>query len=228
LKFSAVAFDLDGTLYPNIELYSRLVPFLLKEHRLLSALDKARKQLRKSGGYGADGGANSGADFYDTQAKLMGEILREAPEKIKEKTERLIYRGWEPFFKKIKLFSHVIETLDSFKNNGIKMGLLSDFPPETKLRYLKIDGYWNTVICSEETGFLKPDTRPFQELAAKMAAQPGEILYVGNSVRYDVEGAHKAGMKTALIKRGWKSRPENTERGFIFNDYRQLCDYVLG
>ena len=234
MKFNFVAFDLDGTLYPDYRIHSRLIPFAIKEHRLLRAMGKARKQLRYVGGYEED------KDFYDLQAGLMGEILGEPMEKVKEKTERLIYRGWEPYFKKIKLFPHVIETLDVFRQKGIKMGLLSDFPPETKLKYLKLAEYWDVVLCTEQVGRLKPDTAPFFELASKMGQTPENILYVGNRLSYDVYGAQKAGMKAALIHSRWKKQPTMTtnskETGspekvladFTFYDYRQLRDYVLG
>jgi len=223
LKFTAVGFDLDGTLYPNIGLFVRLVPFLLREHRLLRALDKARRQLRNTGAYGGD--------FYEAQARLMGGILSEAPERVRERTERLIYRGWEPHFKKIRLFPQVKETLDAFRKEGIRMGLLSDFPPETKLQNLKLAGYWDAVLCSEVTGRLKPDPASFLELAGSIGVSAEKILYVGNSVSYDVEGAHRAGMKAALIRSGWKKRPAfggpSSLPDFVFSDYRQLRDYVL-
>lgn len=232
MRFTAVAFDLDGTLYPEYRLFIRLVPFLLKEQRLLRALGKSRTRLRNSGGYGGD--------FYELQARIMGEILGEPAEKVKERTERLIYRGWEPFFRKIKLFPHARETLDAFRKEGIRMGLLSDFPPEIKLEYLNITGYWDVVCCSELIGRLKPDPAPFLELAGRMETAPENILYVGNSVSYDVGGGRKAGMKTALIRSRWKRRPFGTLRSagslgscgagpdFTFYDYRQLREYVLG
>ena len=222
--FTAVAFDLDGTLYPDIHLFVQLVPFFLKEWRLLRALNKTRLYLRKTMAY--DG------NFYDTQARLMGEILHQPAEKVKERTEWLIYRGWEPFFEKIKLFSYVKETLDSFHQKGIRMGLLSDFPPEKKLENLKIAGYWDAVVCSEIAGRLKPDPLPFLALAGEMEVPPEDILYVGNSISYDVEGARKAGMKTALIRSGIFRRFPGSKRrtslpDFTFFDYRQLRDYVL-
>ena len=232
MKFTAIAFDLDGTLYPNYRLYVRLIPFLLKKQRLLRAMDKARTRLRNSGGnYPAESGARQdrGTDFYRRQARFMGEILGENEEKVLEETERLIYRGWEGLFKTIKLFPHAREILDTFRGEGLTMGLLSDFPPKTKLKYLGIDGYWDAVMCSEETGYLKPDRTPFLELAEKMKTLPGRILYVGNSVSYDVAGANAAGMKTALIWPTWrKRRGLNQLADFVFNDYRQLRDYVLG
>ena len=219
LRFPAVAFDLDGTLYPNFRLFVRLVPFLSKNQRLLRAMGVVRKRLRESSAYGGD--------FYELQARLMGEILGEPPEKVKEKTERLIYRGWEPYFKKIKLFSHVKETLDAFRREGIRMGLLSDFPPKAKLENLKLAGYWDAVICSEESGRLKPDPAPFLELARSMGKIPEEILYVGNSVSYDVNGARRVGMKTALIRRRSSASGGETLADFVFKDYRQLQNYVL-
>ena len=228
MKFSAVAFDLDGTLYPNFRFYIRLVPFLLKELRLLTALGKARTQLRRSYLDSPEVSAvDSKEEFYDVQARIMSRILGKPAEVIKDKTEKLIYRGWEPIFRKVRLFSHVLETLDAFRANGVKMGLLSDFPPETKLENLGIGGYWDAVICSEQTGRLKPDKKPFFDLAEKMGLPAKEILYVGNSISYDVKGAFMAGMKSALVRPKWKKFPSVKEANFIFYNYRQLRDYVL-
>jgi putative hydrolase of the HAD superfamily len=226
MKFKAVAFDLDGTLYHNYRLNFRLVPFIIKEQRLLRAFGKARTRLRKSGG-------EMSCDFYEAQAKIVGEILGERAEKAKEKIEKLIYRGWEDHFKKVRLFPHVEETLGALRKNGITLGLLSDFPPETKLKNLKISGCWDAVVCSEQAGYLKPDPAPFLEMAERMGVPPEQILYVGNSVSYDVAGAHKAGMKAALVRAvpflpgREKTAPNGRRADFIFSDYRQLRDYVL-
>jgi len=223
MKFTAVAFDLDGTLYHDFSLFVRLVPFLLKHQRLLRAMGRARDVLRETGAYEGD--------FYATQARLMGESLGEPAETIMEKTERLIYRGWEPYFRDIRLFPHARDTLENFRKAGIKMGMLSDFPPETKLVNMKIDGYFETIICSEMAGRLKPDPLPFLELASRMKSGPGDILYVGNSVSYDVEGARKAGMKTALVcsifRKNLLGTGKKAGADFCFSDYRQLSDYVL-
>jgi len=217
-RFSAVAFDLDGTLYPDFRLFFRLIPFSLKNYRLLRAMGKARAQMRKTNAY--DG------DFYGHQARLMGEILGEDAEKVRERTDRLIYRGWVPLFKNIKLFPHLRETLDAFRKAGVRMGVLSDFPPETKLETMKLSQYWDVMLCSEESGRLKPDPVSFLELAGKMGKKPEEILYVGNKLSYDVGGAHAAGMKAALVLPKWKKKPASCG-AFVFSDYRQLRDFVL-
>jgi putative hydrolase of the HAD superfamily len=159
----------------------------------------------------------------------MGEMLGKDAKAVQDRTEKLVYRGWEPLFKKIKLFPQVVETLSAFKAKGLKLGLLSDFPPDQKLTNLGLDGLWDAVLCSEKTGRLKPDPRSFLELARKLGATPERILYVGNSVRYDVVGSKNVGMKTALVapfllKKFIKPADNAT---FVFSDYRQLTKYVL-
>lgn len=216
-----VAFDLDGTLYPNIEFYSRLILFVLKEHRLLIALGKARDLLRSREYEG---------NFYDMQAQLMAEMLKSDPASIKEKTEKLIYRGWEPIFKKVKLYPHVHETLKACKDAGLKLALLSDFPLEQKIEYLKLKDYWDLVLCSEEVNHLKPDPAPFLKMSEHFSVPPERILYVGNSISYDIIGARGAGMKTALVKSLFEKifSGKNGGADFVFTNYKQLCSYILG
>jgi putative hydrolase of the HAD superfamily len=235
-KISAIAFDLDGTLYPNYRFYIRLLPFLLREQRYLRAFGKARDWLRSIGSEEANGtpgpeASGNPAPFYKRQALFMEKILKKNWEMLENRTEKIIYRGWEPLFKKVKLFPHVIEMLKTLRGNGLKLGMLSDFPLEKKIEYLGLGGFWDVVLCSEEIGRLKPDPLPFYELAKALVLPPEEILYVGNSFSYDVLGAAGAGMKTAWIRSKRKCRRFNAKnRGkadFVFYDYRQLCDFVL-
>ncbi|MDR1390287.1 MAG: HAD family hydrolase [Treponema sp.] len=220
-----IAFDLDGTLYPNYRFYLRLVIPLLRHPRFYRAFALTRRRLHR------DGQKNIRNDFYRRQAALMSEILGA---RIDEQyLEEKIYRRWEDCFKRINLFPHVRETLATFKKAGLRLGLLSDFPPERKLVYLHLDEIFDAALCSEKTGCLKPCRLPFETMAGSLGLEPQTILYTGNSPRFDMAGARAAGMKTALIKRG----PLSTGRAgfggtdcadFVFRDYRQLVKYVLG
>jgi len=225
---NAVAFDLDGTLYPNYRLNMRLLPFAFRHWRFLLAFSKTRNIIRREQAAQAAlvSQQASWPDFYERQAQITADQLKERKEEIREKIDRLIYRGWERFFLKIKLFPHVKEVLGELRAAGLKLGLLSDFPPETKLEYLGLAGVWDTVLCTEIIGALKPAVKPFEELAKALACQPGQILYVGNNNRYDVEGAKRAGMKAALLNRGL---PVITgiRADFTFRNYRQLRNFML-
>ena len=225
-----VAFDLDGTLYPNYRFNIRLVPFILKEWRLLLAFGKARKIIRReqeSGSLPLPSGGNGG--FYEYQAGITAKILGVPKEPLQKKIDLFIYREWEPLFKKIKLFEKAAETIAALRNAGYKLGLMSDFPPETKLEYLGISGIWDAVLCSEHCGAIKPHPLPFTELAAAMSLSCEKILYVGNSRPYDVAGAARTGMKTAWIKnRLFPGRGDKEPKpDFVFSNYRQLYNYML-
>jgi putative hydrolase of the HAD superfamily len=228
-----IAFDLDGTLYPNYRLYIRLIPFIVKELRLLLAMGKARNILRDPARAAdvlcaAAESGSAGAVFYRAQARLMAEILGAEPETVEERTVRLIYRGWEPFFTRIAPYDGVRETLEDLRAAGLKLGLLSDFPPEKKIVAMGLDGFWDVQLCSELTGRLKPDPAPFRALAEEMRIPPERLLYVGNSVSYDVIGAKTAGMRAALIVSPLKkNRLATGNADFVFSRYRQLAAYVL-
>jgi len=234
---SAVAFDLDGTLYPNYSLNLRLLPFLFRHCRFMLAFGRARNIIRQEQAELAARAElaaqatlavqpSSSIDFYDRQAQLVAEQLNAQKEEIRERIDRLIYRGWEPFFLKIKPFPHVKEVLGELRAAGMKLGLLSDFPPDIKLEYLGLSGLWDTVLSTESIGALKPAVRPFEELARALGCRPGQILYVGNSRRYDVEGAKRAGLKAALLNIGFPVIT-GVKADFTFRSYRQLRNFML-
>jgi putative hydrolase of the HAD superfamily len=221
LKFRAVAFDLAGTLYPNYRVNIRLLPFLCRHWPLVAALDKARKVIREEQELSPPAVL---PDFHAYQAELVAKVLNAPPEHIKETIDRLIYRGWERHFSSIKLFPHVREVLQDLRAAGLKLGLLSDFPPLKKKKNLGLDDCWDIVLCSEDTGTIKPALASFNELSNALKCPPDQMLYVGNSRRYDVAGARRAGMKTALRTRAFA---DDGGADFTFRDYRQLRDFVL-
>jgi putative hydrolase of the HAD superfamily len=239
-NIEGAAFDLDGTLYPNFCFNLQLGPFLVSGWRLLWAFGKARTEIRAAQERETSAGAGvpvETADFYSRQARITARILGQDEARVREKIDTLIYRGWEPLFKKIPLFPHVRETLAALKESGLKLALLSDFPLKQKLENLGLSApdLWDARICSEETNRLKPDPLPFRVLVGAMGLPPEKIVYVGNSLSYDVKGAARAGMKTALICSRRRAAEINAAHikdpsstpDFAFYDYRQLQKYVL-
>jgi HAD superfamily hydrolase (TIGR01549 family) len=58
------------------------------------------------------------------------------------------------------------------------------------------------IGTSDDWGASKPDPLFFERVAEVTPAEPGEILYVGDRLDNDVLPAARAGMQTALIRRG--------------------------
>lgn len=195
-EIDAIAFDIDGTLYSNWSFYRRLLPFLLAHARLLSAFGEARRDVRlwqkAHPGVAHD-------DFFGWQAELAARRLGADPGETRARIDRLIYEGWKPVFARVRPYAYTAETFRRCRAAGLKIGILSDFPPEQKGDIWGLAGLSDVVVGSEETGALKPSPIPFRVLAGKLGVAPERILYVGNSVRSDVEGARAVGMKTACI-----------------------------
>lgn len=216
-KFDAVAFDVDGTLYPNHRAVVPLGLCAVRELPLVFAFQKARRIIRAE--------PEIEGSFFEAQAAVIARILGKDRGDVKKKIEETIYRDWCAAFKKVRPFAGVRNTLEFIRGRGYKTAAMSDFPPHEKLGMLGLDGLWDYELGSEFTGRLKPDAAPFLKLSSALKVPPERILYVGNSVRYDVIGSKKTGMKAALIE----PFPRFRDKGgadFVFRNYAQLKDYI--
>mgnify|MGYP003500569283 CR=1 FL=1 len=66
-EIEAIAFDIDGTLYSDMSLYIRILPYFLKRLPFFLAYNRARKILHRTAPL---------ADFYEYQARLLAEELK--------------------------------------------------------------------------------------------------------------------------------------------------------
>ncbi|MFH1567154.1 MAG: HAD family hydrolase, partial [Gemmatimonadota bacterium] len=71
-----------------------------------------------------------------------------------------------------------------------------------KLRAIGLEGAFQCVLLSEEVGVRKPDPRIFHQACAALGAEPGKVVYVGDSYRNDVVGARNAGLLSCWYNPG--------------------------
>ncbi len=205
MRFDALAFDLDGTLYPAHRLYARAFPLMLVNARRLSAFSAARRSMRYQGREGPEraslspGGALDGEGFHAVEARLVAESLGLGEAQARSMLERVFYGEVPELFARVRPFAGLKKALDRLKEAGLRLALLSDLPPVRKLEVMGLEGIFDPALCSEDSGFLKPAREPFAMLASRLALRPERILYVGNSPRIDVAGAKAAGMGSAII-----------------------------
>ncbi|TVQ39361.1 MAG: HAD family hydrolase [Spirochaetaceae bacterium] len=215
MGLKAVAFDIDGTLYSNTRMQLQSLPFVLCHARLLSAFGRVRRQLRL---------IRPIEDFHGLQAELFGREIGESAARAAEIIDTLFYRRWERVLERVPLFPEVVATVEAFRGAGLKVAVASDFPVRRKLSILGLEGLWQCEISTEEVGYLKPNPEPFQALLECLGEQPRQVLYVGNSYRYDVEGAKAVGMVAAhLVKRP----PAQSIADFSFHRFAELRRWVL-
>jgi putative hydrolase of the HAD superfamily len=223
MRFDAVAFDLDGTLYPNASLYSLAWPSMLLKARAFTAFSEARDAMRRRGLRRDLPHPGNSAEFRELQAAFVAEKLgmRDAA-KTATLIDRCFYRGVEEFFDKVRPYRGMKEALVELGRAGLRLALLSDLPPARKLELMGLTGRFEAALCSEDSGFLKPARAPFQMLASALGLPPERILYVGNSKRIDVRGAKAAGLSAAIVSR----RPAH-EADLSFYDWRKLVKFAL-
>ena len=216
----AVAFDIDGTMYANWRLYIRIIGYFIKNGAFFLKYNKVRKILHRTAPL---------ADFFEYQARLLAQEMKISAEEAKEKINSICYEGLRPYFFKVKPYPFLYDTICAFKAAGLKIAILSDFPPEQKGRLWGIRSLCDVCIGSEESGALKPSIYPFGILALKLNLKHEEILYVGNSKKYDIRGANNAGMKSAFLMKGFRAlcNIPLKEATISFRNYRELRNIVL-
>lgn len=216
----AVAFDIDGTLYSDFSLYRRMPVYFLKHLPFFIKFNSVRKILHQTAPLG---------DFYEFQSRLLAEKMSVSVEEAKNLISDNCYKGLMPFFEKVKPYKDAVDTILSFKEAGLKIAILSDFPPEQKGDLWGLRDAADVCMGSEESGALKPSIYPFKILAMKLGLNCEEILYVGNSHKYDVMGAKNAGMKSAYLLKGRKKlfNIKDKDADISFRNYRQLKNIVL-
>ncbi|MBN2658414.1 MAG: HAD family hydrolase [Spirochaetales bacterium] len=214
MAVKAVAFDIDGTLYPNWKMQLNSIPFFAFHPVLIYRFGEIRKEIRNH---------QNIEDFYTIQARLLGEVLHISTERAKDIIDDIFYTRWERTFSRIKPYGNVKMVIESIRAMGLKTAVLSDFPVGRKLEYFGLENLWDVELSSEETGYLKPHKRPFEVLSEKLGLSPKEVIYVGNSYSYDVKGSKGAGMISGHLS---SSERDGTIADFTFGSYSDFMDKI--
>jgi FMN phosphatase YigB (HAD superfamily) len=77
--------------------------------------------------------------------------------------------------------------------------------------HFKLDGLITAAVSSSEHGLMKPHPSIFRAALALMGIAPSAAVMVGDSVRHDVEGGMKAGMRAVLLHRSETAHPRRSE-----------------
>lgn len=187
-SYRAVIFDIDGTLYP-IKYLNRQFRKLYFSHPIITSnFFKARKLIRVK---------NSQLEYEQTNREEFLKLQAECIGKGKNYFD-VFYKGLSRK-RKLVPYNGIENLLIELKSKGITLGVLSDFPVETKLKELGLDEYFNIKLSTEDVGFLKPDIRAFKYLKKNLAVAPQECVYVGDSVTKDINGSKNAGFTPLLI-----------------------------
>ncbi len=194
-----ISVDLDDTLYRVQRL--RVIWRLRHKRGLLVALVAAREKLRHESPF--EGPEHLDAREAELVAPAFGMTRQAAAEALQQLRSALPAALAED----ARPFPGVRAALEAAAAQGLRIGVLSDYDPIEKLRYLGLsDLPWAATLGAEQLGVLKPHPRAFHEIAAAMGVDRRRVVHVGDREDLDVRGALGSGM------RAWRYAPSALRR----------------
>ena len=227
-KPKAVIFDTDNTLYPYIpsdlaatKAVEKKAEQLLNvsKEKFREVFEKARSQIKTQ--LGETASSHSRLLYLQRSIELLGfgtQIFL---------TLDLEQTYWRTFLSESNLFTDVREFLMDIKSDGISTAIITDLTAQIQFRkivYFKLDSYFDYVVTSEESGYDKPHTSPYQIAVDKLKIEPSDIWMIGDNPIADVAGANKFNMVTLQkIHAGIKSyKYGDNAPNLKFHDYSEL------
>ena len=131
----------------------------------------------------------------------VGAALRELGYPVEPDDERIataLDAYFSAFFDYCSLIPGTMEMLSKIKGT-YRLGLLSNFThaPAAKglIAQLGLDPFFDVLLISGELGYRKPHAIAFQRLTDDFGVDSSRILYVGDNIEADINGALLAGIR---------------------------------
>jgi len=117
--------------------------------------------------------------------------------------DELMWMWYQPIIPRSSVAPDVIPTLRQLQESGVAMAIVSNtlLPGRILDRHLEMLGlkeFFPVRVYSSEVTYRKPRRIIFDETLRQMALPAASCLFVGDTVKTDVVGAKRVGMKTVL------------------------------
>lgn len=188
-RFSAVLFDLDGTLLDTAPDLGAAANHVLQQIGKASLPDKV---IRRTASDGALALIKAGL----SEAEQSEHDLTELRQQLLDYYAQHLYVGTRPYSGMIELISWLNQSL-------IPWGVVTNKPAfltEPLLAQVTELPGCAAIVSADTLPVRKPHPEPLWHACAQMNVPANECLYVGDHIR-DIEAGRNAGMKTAIA--GW-------------------------
>lgn len=180
-----IIFDLDGTLVDAYRAVWQSINYTLKRLGLPS---RSHALIRRRVGWG---------DRHLIAALVSSDKVDRA---------LLIYRRHHQTALKLgtKFLPGAFKTLKKLKAEGRLLAIASNRPAlftRAILKILKIDSYFDYVLCADQVRRPKPSPDILQKILKKFSLTPSAALYVGD-MTIDAQAGQGAGVKTIIVTTG--------------------------
>ncbi|KOR88826.1 HAD family hydrolase [Paenibacillus solani] len=119
----------------------------------------------------------------------------------------------------------ILELLQS----SFTLGVISNGIGEAQRKRLTSAGlshYFQSFIISDEVNCWKPDPKIFELALQDLMVGPDEVLYIGDSLADDYEGASRAGIDFCYYNRRDTPLSDHQRPAYIIKDLMEIKDFV--
>jgi putative hydrolase of the HAD superfamily len=149
--------------------------------------------------------------------KRIAETLRKFGCNFSHESQTVTYAVevfFEAFIEDVRMEAYVPPLLKRLKEK-YKLGLVSNFAYSQGfwkiLQRFNLTRFFDVVVVSGELGLRKPHPRIFEEALKKLDVKAAEAVFVGDSLKADIDGARNMGLKTILVENaGLRKNPYAT------------------
>jgi phosphoglycolate phosphatase len=199
MRFSAVIFDLDGTLADTLKDLADATNWGLRQ---LGFPEHSLSEYRYLVGSG--------------RTELCRLALPKDRQELVEKLVNLMTGYYaDHCFDSSQLYSGIVETLTELNQKGVRLAVLSNKPQdfvELTVKKLLSQFQFDVVIGDRQDIPRKPDPEGAKQIAAALKLSPDKIAYVGDTL-IDMQTANRAGMYAVGVSWGFRDREELIEHG---------------
>ncbi len=131
---------------------------------------------------------------------------------------------WNNTLKSNKLFPETKKVLKKTRKH-FKTALISNcenFGIKTLSNGFKFNDFFDEIVLSCDIKLLKPNPKIFFLPLKRLGIKPSDAVMIGDSVRTDINGAKKAGLKTILIDRKGKFKGKKIPADAVISSLNEL------
>lgn len=106
-----------------------------------------------------------------------------------------------------RVYDDVVPALDALRAAGARLAVVSNWDSRlpSLLGALGLASYFDAVVVSHVEGVEKPAPELFLRAVARLGADPGRTLHVGDVPALDADGARAAGLACVLVDRSGRT-----------------------
>jgi putative hydrolase of the HAD superfamily len=127
-------------------------------------------------------------------------------------------------------YEGVNDLLSAIKDRGFIIGLVTNaydgVEQRKRISSSGLESFFDAIVISGEVGYAKPSPDIFHCVLDPLGLNPDQAVFVGDSEKYDIQGANSAGMYSILLSHDDSYKSELAD--YTYTSIKDLRDHLEG